>query len=214
MVKLSTPLAILAIAIAGVAAQGPASSGGSAAAPSPAADSKAAPASSAQPTSAPPKQGGDNNDNGGDSKDSNSDVCSMLYNTDEAYKCTASSTQVPPFNLPSLLNFFIGKYSSGPKGYPVSEVADELAGSVLTYYPTVTVSSSAIQMAFYKGLIQSIRAQGNDDFTPQDDEDIPKETADQLEGMGVNMHDAATKNTAVQVAALGLAGLIAGAVLL
>ena len=52
---------------------------------------------------------------------------------------------VPLTTVSSLVSFFIGKYSAGPEGKMVSEVAEDMANQVVHYYPTVTASKSDIQ---------------------------------------------------------------------
>ena len=50
----------------------------------------------------------------------------------------------------------------------VVDVADELAESVVKYYPTVTQSSDVIKYSMYRGLLRSIRA-NDKDFDPSDE---------------------------------------------
>lgn len=101
MVKLSTPVALLAVAVAGAFAQAPASSaassaagaGSSAAAP---AQSSEAPPSSASPSASPSQAAGGG---GGGSGGSSSAVCSALFNPSVSQvNCQESSTVVPPYN--------------------------------------------------------------------------------------------------------------------
>lgn len=152
MVKLSAPLALLAVAVAGVVAQEPAP-----AASSPAASS---PAPSAAPTSAAP-QGGEGDGaqvvGGGSTA-----VCSALFGDPKAGRlgdCSASQTVVPPYNLNSLVSYMVGGYEHNrADDAHVSDVAEDLANSVVKYYPTVTQSKDVIVYAMYTGLLSSIKA--------------------------------------------------------
>ncbi|WFC94315.1 hypothetical protein MBRA1_000945 [Malassezia brasiliensis] len=165
MVKLSTPLALLAVAVAGAFAQEASSSS---AAPS---SSSSASESSASPSAAPSSS---SQAEGGSGSGASSGVCSALFeaNVHQA-DCQYSSTTVPPYNLSSLVSYFIGEHSAGPQGRGVSEVADEMANSVIKYYPTVTASKSDIVYSFYEGIIRSISAAGHPNFKPADKIDRP-----------------------------------------
>lgn len=84
------------------------------------------------------------------------------------YDCQASKTVVPPYNLSSLVSYFVGGYKQDrADGAMVSEVADDLAGSVVKYYPTVTQSREYIQWAMYEGLLSTIKAR-DPKFAPVD----------------------------------------------
>ncbi|KOS14687.1 hypothetical protein Malapachy_1001 [Malassezia pachydermatis] len=182
MVKLSTPLALLAVAVAGAMAQAPAPASSAAAAPAssaaapassaaPAPDSSAAPAP--QPSSAPAagQQGGDNKNGGAQTiGDTSTAVCSALFGDPKVhpYDCKAPKTVVPPYNLSSLVSYFVGGYEhKRGDAAMVSEVADDLADSVLHYYPTVTQSKEYIVYAMYQGILSSIH-EDDPKFAPVD----------------------------------------------
>ena len=174
MVKLSTPLALLAVAVAGAMAQAPAPA--SSAAPAPASSAAAAAASSAapapQPSSAPAagQQGGDNKDGLQTIGDVSTAVCSALFGDPKVhpYDCKAPKTVVPPYNLSSLVSYFVGGYEhKRGDAAMVSEVADDLADSVLHYYPTVTQSKKSIVYAMYEGILSSIH-EDDPKFSPVD----------------------------------------------
>jgi len=182
MVKLSAPLAILALCVAGALAQDQSApqKGGDSNSPSPsqqpqssAAPSSASPKESpsqqdkSQPTS-PPKGG----DKGAEGAKGDDDVCVLLQGNPKVHRVAgcgdAKSTTVPPYNLSSLVSYFIGGYEPEKEGKMVSEVASDLAGSVTHYYPTVTASFDDIRYAMYTGIMSSIKAQGYNDFAPVD----------------------------------------------
>lgn len=127
------------------------------------------------------------------------------------YDCQASKTVVPPYNLSSLVHYFVGGYKHNhADGAMVSKVADDLAGSVVQYYPTVTQSREDIQWAMYKGLLASIHAQ-QPDFAPVDAIKPPKD-AEKINAM-IGVEDSA-KRMAVPAAIAFGAAVIGGAVLL
>lgn len=127
------------------------------------------------------------------------------------YDCQASKTVVPPYNLSSLVQYFVGGYKHDrADGAMVSEVADDLAGSVVKYYPTVTQSREDIQWAMYKGLLASIKAQ-QPGFAPVDEIRPPKD-ADKINAM-IGIEDGA-KRMAVPAAVAFGAAVIGGAILL
>ena len=90
-------------------------------------------------------------------------------NVHQVGSCSHSSTVVPPYNLGSLVSYMIGGYTRSRKDAGmVVDVADELAASVVKYYPTVTQSSDVIKYSMYRGLLRSIRA-NDKDFDPSDE---------------------------------------------
>ena len=99
-------------------------------------------------------------------------MCSALFgdpNVHQVGSCSHSSTVVPPYNLGSLVSYMIGGYTRSRKDAGmVVDVADELAESVVKYYPTVTQSSDVIKYSMYRGLLHSIRA-NDKDFDPSDE---------------------------------------------
>ncbi|WFD41883.1 hypothetical protein MPSI1_000520 [Malassezia psittaci] len=164
MVKLSTPVALLAVAVAGVLGQ------------------------SAAPTSAAAGA-------------ASSGVCSALFDPKASQlDCQYSSTTVPPYNLPSLVNYMIAAHTPGAVGQGVSEVANEMANSVVKYYPTVTASKSEIVYSFYQGIVNSINGQGHKNFSPADEMKNPV--------------SGAMSKYAVPAAAAAVAVVAGGAVLL
>ena len=58
----------------------------------------------------------------------------------------------------SLISYFIGGYTRGPEGKSVEAVANEMAGSVLQYYPTLTVSESVLEQQFASAISATINA--------------------------------------------------------
>ena len=167
MVKLSTPIAVLCFAVAGALAQN--SSPSSSRSPAPSSSSGDAAvgggAGGARPTTAPsPSSGGGS---GGDSGSSSSGVCSVLFGDPKkkAYSCTYSSTTKPPYNrafifvptekkhtdrdaVNSLMSYFIDGYSTRKQDAHVSDVAEEMASSVLNYYPERTESKTQLASSF------------------------------------------------------------------
>ncbi|WFD30305.1 hypothetical protein MSPP1_001323 [Malassezia sp. CBS 17886] len=166
MVKLSAPLALLAVAVAGVLAADPSNGNGSqaasaapsAAASAPAEQSSAPPA----PTSAPAPSGAASGGGGGGDDSSKSGVCSELFGDPHVHMhdCHESSTVVPPYNLSSLVSYFVEGYDPGKQGHEASEVARELAGSVFHFYPTATASSSVVVQAFFNHIGDLINSHG------------------------------------------------------
>ena len=57
-----------------------------------------------------------------------------------------------------MISYFIGGYTRGPEAKSPDEVANEMAGSVLKYYPTLTVSKSEIAQSFADAISQTINA--------------------------------------------------------
>ncbi|WFD19489.1 hypothetical protein MCAP1_001721 [Malassezia caprae] len=209
MVKLSAPLALLALAIAGAAAQAPQSSNAPSSSASQSGSGSAEPSSGAPAPSSNGGKGGDSSSEGGPS----SSVCSALFSDPNVhpYDCQASKTVVPPYNLSSLVNYFVGGYKHDrADGAMVSEVADDLAGSVVKYYPTVTQSREDIQWAMYKGLLASIHAK-QPDFAPVDEIKPPKD-AQKINDM-IGVEDGAMRMAVPAAVAFG-AAVIGGAILL
>ena len=126
---------------------------------------------SPKPTSAA-NQGSGSGSEGDDKNSRTSPVCSALFgdpNVHQVGSCSHSSTVVPPYNLGSLVSYMIGGYTRSRKDAGmVVDVADELAASVVKYYPTVTQSSDVIKYSMYRGLLHSIRA-NDKDFDPSDE---------------------------------------------
>ena len=126
---------------------------------------------SPKPTSAA-NQGSGSGSEGDDKNSRTSPVCSALFgdpNVHQVGSCSHSSTVVPPYNLGSLVSYMIGGYTRSRKDAGmVVDVADELAESVVKYYPTVTQSSDVIKYSMYRGLLRSIRA-NDKDFDPSDE---------------------------------------------
>lgn len=58
----------------------------------------------------------------------------------------------------SLISYFIGGYTRGPEGKPVDEVAGEMAGSVLKYYPTLLTPEAELQSSFAVAISNTINA--------------------------------------------------------
>ena len=192
MVKLSVPLSLLAVAVASVVAQ----QDGQQQSSQPQQQSSQPQQQSSQPqqqSSQPQQQGsqggggqqsqspkptsaanqGSGSGSEGDDKNSRtSPVCSALFgdpNVHQVGSCSHSSTVVPPYNLGSLVSYMIGGYTRSRKDAGmVVDVADELAESVVKYYPTVTQSSDVIKYSMYRGLLHSIRA-NDKDFDPSDE---------------------------------------------
>ena len=178
MVKLSVPLSLLAVAVASVVAQ----QDGQQQSSQPQQQSSqpqqqgsqgggGQQSQSPKPTSAA-NQGSGSGSEGDDKNSRTSPVCSALFgdpNVHQVGSCSHSSTVVPPYNLGSLVSYMIGGYTRSRKDAGmVVDVADELAASVVKYYPTVTQSSDAIKYSMYKGLLHSIRA-NDKDFDPSDE---------------------------------------------
>ena len=178
MVKLSVPLSLLAVAVASVVAQ----QDGQQQSSQPQQQSSQPQQQGSQggggqqsqnpkPTSAA-NQGSGSGSEGDDKNSRTSPVCSALFgdpNVHQVGSCSHSSTVVPPYNLGSLVSYMIGGYTRSRKDAGmVVDVADELAASVVKYYPTVTQSSDAIKYSMYKGLLHSIRA-NDKDFDPSDE---------------------------------------------
>ena len=178
MVKLSVPLSLLAVAVASVVAQ----QDGQQQSSQPQQQSSqpqqqgsqgggGRQSQSPKPTSAA-NQGSGSGSEGDDKNSRTSPVCSALFgdpNVHQVGSCSHSSTVVPPYNLGSLVSYMIGGYTRSRKDAGmVVDVADELAASVVKYYPTVTQSSDVIKYSMYRGLLHSIRA-NDKDFDPSDE---------------------------------------------
>ena len=178
MVKLSVPLSLLAVAVASVVAQ----QDGQQQSSQPQQQSSqpqqqgsqgggGQQSQSPKPTSAA-NQGSGSGSEGDDKNSRTSPVCSALFgdpNVHQVGSCSHSSTVVPPYNLGSLVSYMIGGYTRSRKDAGmVVDVADELAASVVKYYPTVTQSSDVIKYSMYRGLLRSIRA-NDKDFDPSDE---------------------------------------------
>lgn len=229
MVKLSVPLTLLAVAVASVFAQddnsnqqnpGPAPSDNQQQSQSPAPSSSqpqsqsspsaagGADSSQSKPTSASKSE--DPKGGAGGAQSATSPVCSALFGNPKDKplgKCTEKSTSVPPYNLSSLVDYFVGGYQN-QRGNPVKvvDVADDLADSVVKYYPTVTQSRDVIKYSMYNGLIRTIhQMQGNKEFKPSDEMKRPP---------GAEPGNSAVKNMIVPGAVGVAAAVMGGAIFL
>ena len=171
MVKLSVPLSLLAVAVASVVAQQDGQQQSSQPQQQGSQGGGGQQSQSPKPTSAA-NQGSGSGSEGDDKNSRTSPVCSALFgdpNVHQVGSCSHSSTVVPPYNLGSLVSYMIGGYTRSRKDAGmVVDVADELAASVVKYYPTVTQSSDVIKYSMYRGLLRSIRA-NDKDFDPSDE---------------------------------------------
>ena len=164
--------------------------------------------SQSKPTSA--SKSDDSKGGAGGAKVVTSPVCSALFgdpNHKPLGKCTEKSTSVPPYNLSSLVDYFVGGYQN-QRGNPVKvvDVADDLAGSVVKYYPTVTQSRDVIKYSMYNGLIRTIHEmQGNKEFKPSEEMKRPP---------GAEPGNSAVKNMIVPGAVGVAAAVMGGAIFL
>ena len=236
MVKLSVPLALLAVAVASVFAQddnnsqSQSQSQSQSAAPSssqPQSQSQSAAPSSSQPQSqSSPSAAGSASSSesrptsASKSEDSKggaggvpvvtSPVCSALFGSPKDQPlgdCKEKSTRVPPYNLSSLVDYFVGGYQN-QRGNPVKvvDVADDLADSVVKYYPTVTQSRDVIKYSMYNGLIRTIHEiQGDKKFKPSEEMKRPP---------GAEPGNSAVKNMLVPGAVGVAAAVMGGAIFL
>jgi len=234
MVKLSVPLTLLAVAVASVFAQddnnSQSQSQSQSAAPSssqPQSQSQSAAPSSSQPQSqSSPSAAGSASSSesrptsASKSEDSKggaggvpvvtSPVCSALFGSPKDQplgECKEKSTRVPPYNLSSLVDYFVGGYQN-QRGNPVKvvDVADDLADSVVKYYPTVTQSRDVIKYSMYNGLIRTIHEiQGDKKFKPSEEMKRPP---------GAEPGNSAVKNMLVPGAVGVAAAVMGGAIFL
>ena len=236
MVKLSVPLALLAVAVASVFAQddnnsqSQSQSQSQSAAPSSSqsqSQSQSAAPSSSQPQSqSSPSAAGSASSSesrptsASKSEDSKggaggvpvvtSPVCSALFGSPKDQPlgdCKEKSTRVPPYNLSSLVDYFVGGYQN-QRGNPVKvvDVADDLADSVVKYYPTVTQSRDVIKYSMYNGLIRTIHEiQGDKKFKPSEEMKRPP---------GAEPGNSAVKNMLVPGAVGVAAAVMGGAIFL
>jgi len=236
MVKLSVPLTLLAVAVASVFAQddnnsqSQGQSQSHSAAPSssqPQSQSQSAAPSSSQPQSqSSPSAAGSASSSesrptsASKSEDSKggaggvpvvtSPVCSALFGSPKDQPlgdCKEKSTRVPPYNLSSLVDYFVGGYQN-QRGNPVKvvDVADDLADSVVKYYPTVTQSRDVIKYSMYNGLIRTIHEiQGDKKFKPSEEMKRPP---------GAEPGNSAVKNMIVPGAVGVAAAVMGGAIFL
>ncbi|SNX85170.1 uncharacterized protein MEPE_03879 [Melanopsichium pennsylvanicum] len=149
------PIALLAaFAASGAVAQdssvSSASGSSSMMSSSSASSSMSSSSSAAQPTSMSSSAGGE----------SSGEVCTVLGGDPRAQPaaCHYSSTSTPPYNLSSLISYFIYGYTRGPEGKSPEDVANEMAGSVLQYYPTLTTPKSDLQKSFAEAISATIHA--------------------------------------------------------
>ncbi|KAJ1023030.1 hypothetical protein NDA13_005078 [Ustilago tritici] len=97
---------------------------------------------------------------GGSGGEGGATVCTVLGGDPRAQPagCPYSSTTTPSYDLSSLISYFIGGYTRGPEGKSPDEVANEMAGSVLKYYPTLTTPKSDLQKSFAEAISATINA--------------------------------------------------------
>ncbi|SAM84537.1 uncharacterized protein UBRO_05809 [Ustilago bromivora] len=97
---------------------------------------------------------------GGSGGEGGATVCTVLGGEPRAQPagCPYSSTTTPSYDLSSLISYFIGGYTRGPEGKSPDEVANEMAGSVLKYYPTLTTPKSDLQKSFAEAISATINA--------------------------------------------------------
>ncbi|GAC74130.1 hypothetical protein PANT_10d00030 [Moesziomyces antarcticus T-34] len=143
------PVALLAFAAGAAVAQESSASSMS----SSMSGSMSSSASSAAPTSMSASSGGSGGSGG-------SNVCTVLGGDPRAQPagCPYSSTTTPTYDLSSLISYFIGGYTRGPEAKSPDEVANEMAGSVLQYYPTLTTPKSDLQKEFASAISATINA--------------------------------------------------------
>ncbi|EST08051.1 hypothetical protein PSEUBRA_002448 [Kalmanozyma brasiliensis GHG001] len=82
--------------------------------------------------------------------------------------CPYSSTSIPPYDLNSLISYFIYGYTRGPEAKSPDEVASEMAGSVLQYYPTLTTPESVLAESFAVAISATIQAVADGKLTAAD----------------------------------------------
>ncbi|SJX64069.1 uncharacterized protein SRS1_14724 [Sporisorium reilianum f. sp. reilianum] len=153
------PVALLAaIAATGAIAQDSSSMASSTSASA----SMSSSASSAAPTSASMSSAS----SGG----SASGVCNPLGGDPRARPagCPYSTTSLPPYNLSSLISYFIYGYTRGPEAKSPEEVANQMAGSVLQYYPTLTTPRSELSASFVEAISATIQAVADGKLTKAD----------------------------------------------
>lgn len=153
MVKLNAVLAVLAIAVIGALAQDQGNNSQSSSSPAPSSSQGQQSSSSSQGS----KPSGNAGGSGSGSKDSNSKtsgVCSFFVGDPNVHAatCTHSSTSVPPYNFESVASYLVGGIHTTTikEGKPIEDVASDFAKTILTYYPTLTVSQSALQHSLAK----------------------------------------------------------------
>lgn len=222
MVKLSVPLTLLAVAVASVFAQddnnsqSQSQSQSQSAAPSssqPQSQSSPSAAGSASSSESRPTSASKSEDSKGGAGGVpvvTSPVCSALFGSPKDQplgECKEKSTRVPPYNLSSLVDYFVGGYEN-QRGNPVKviDVADDLADSVVKYYPTVTQSRDVIKYSMYNGLIRTIHdIQGDKKFKPTEEMKRPP---------GAEPGNSAVKNMIVPGAVGVAAAVMGGAIFL
>lgn len=222
MVKLSVPLTLLAVAVASVFAQDDnnsqpqSQSQSQSAAPSssqPQSQSSPSAAGSASSSESRPTSASKSEDSKGGAGGVpvvTSPVCSALFGSPKDQplgECKEKSTRVPPYNLSSLVDYFVGGYQN-QRGNPVKvvDVADDLADSVVKYYPTVTQSRDVIKYSMYNGLIRTIHEiQGDKKFKPTEEMKRPP---------GAEPGNSAVKNMLVPGAVGVAAAVMGGAIFL
>ena len=222
MVKLSVPLTLLAVAVASVFAQddnnsqSQSQSQSQSSAPSssqPQSQSSPSAAGSASSSESRPTSASKSEDSKGGAGGVpvvTSPVCSALFGSPKDQplgECKEKSTRVPPYNLSSLVDYFVGGYQN-QRGNPVKvvDVADDLADSVVKYYPTVTQSRDVIKYSMYNGLIRTIHEiQGDKKFKPTEEMKRPP---------GAEPGNSAVKNMLVPGAVGVAAAVMGGAIFL
>ncbi|TKY89954.1 hypothetical protein EX895_001252 [Sporisorium graminicola] len=142
------PVALLAA----VAATGAIAQDSSVASSTSASATSSSSASSASPTSASSSSAS----SGGPA----SGVCDPLGGNPRSRPagCPYSTTSLPPYNLSSLISYFIYGYTRGPEAKSPEEVANQMAGSVLQYYPTLVTPRSDLSQSFYSAISATIEA--------------------------------------------------------
>ncbi|CAO1633091.1 unnamed protein product [Parajaminaea phylloscopi] len=156
------PIALALIAAAGVLAQEPASSASNTAASA----SSSAPASSSSSSSsaAPTSASSGGSGGAGGSSGGSASACNALPGYDEGtvrvpdYGCPYTTTTTPTYDSMKLQSYLIGGHSRGPEGKAISEVASDLAKSVVDIYPTLTASFSNIAEQYVTAISASIDA--------------------------------------------------------
>ncbi|CDS01002.1 hypothetical protein [Sporisorium scitamineum] len=104
------------------------------------------------------------------SASSSSGVCNPLGGDPRARPagCPYTTTSLPPYNLSSLISYFIYGYTRGPEAKSPEEVANQMAGSVLQYYPTLTTPRSELSASFVEAISATIQAVADGKLTKAD----------------------------------------------
>ena len=153
MVKLNAVLAVLAIAVISALAQDQGNNSQSSSQPSQSSSQGQQQSNSASQSSRPSGNAGGSgsgSDSGSKSSDSKtSGICSFFVGDPNVHAatCTHSSTSVPPYNFESVASYLVGGIHTTTikEGKPIDDVASDFAKTILTYYPSLTVSQSDLQ---------------------------------------------------------------------